>query len=204
MTHFTTESSSKWAPDWHDSLCFLPWWMIENTVLPWWRWVLQASHLFVHVDSMYSLPLSKVGFNLQVGKIPWRREQLPTPVFWPGEFCDLYGVVAPWMAKSRTRLNDFHFLPKVMSTEKENQRKSGLASDTGHPSGAVATEQWSLLTAVTSTPALQCIATQVSSEYPCFRVFSFCPWDYIGKHHDQSKEVYSEFQNLMFQTVTYI
>ena len=23
---------------------------------------------------------------LWVGKIPWRREQLPTPVFWPGEF----------------------------------------------------------------------------------------------------------------------
>ena len=25
-----------------------------------------------------------------VGKIPWRREQLPTPVFWPGEFHGLY------------------------------------------------------------------------------------------------------------------
>ena len=21
-----------------------------------------------------------------VGKIPWRRERLPTPIFWPGEF----------------------------------------------------------------------------------------------------------------------
>ena len=25
-----------------------------------------------------------------VGKIPWRREELPTPVFWPGEFHGLY------------------------------------------------------------------------------------------------------------------
>ena len=25
-----------------------------------------------------------------VGKIPWRREQLPTPVFWPEEFHGLY------------------------------------------------------------------------------------------------------------------
>ena len=25
------------------------------------------------------------GFNPWVGKIPWRRERLPTPVFWPGE-----------------------------------------------------------------------------------------------------------------------
>ena len=30
------------------------------------------------------------GFDSWVGKIPWRREQLPTPVFWPGEFHGLY------------------------------------------------------------------------------------------------------------------
>jgi len=30
------------------------------------------------------------GFDSCVGKIPWRREQLPTPVFWPGEFHRLY------------------------------------------------------------------------------------------------------------------
>ena len=28
-----------------------------------------------------------------VGKIPWRRESLPTPVVWPGEFHGLYN---PW------------------------------------------------------------------------------------------------------------
>ena len=27
------------------------------------------------------------------GKIPWGRERLPTPVFWPGEF---HGVYSPW------------------------------------------------------------------------------------------------------------
>jgi len=26
------------------------------------------------------------------GKIPWRRERLPTPVFWPGEFSGLYSL----------------------------------------------------------------------------------------------------------------
>ena len=31
-----------------------------------------------------------------VGKIPWRREMLPTPVFWPGEF---YGLYNPWGCK---------------------------------------------------------------------------------------------------------
>ena len=44
-----------------------------------------------------------------VGKIPWRRERLSTPVFWPGEF---HGLYIPWthrVAKSQTRLSDFHF-----------------------------------------------------------------------------------------------
>ena len=29
-------------------------------------------------------------------QIPWRRERLPTPVFWPGEF---YGLYSPWVCK---------------------------------------------------------------------------------------------------------
>jgi len=31
-----------------------------------------------------------------LGKIPWRRERLPTPVFWPGEF---HGLYSPWGCK---------------------------------------------------------------------------------------------------------
>ena len=30
------------------------------------------------------------GFDPWVGKIPWRRERVPIPVFWPGEFHGLY------------------------------------------------------------------------------------------------------------------
>ena len=41
-----------------------------------------------------------------LGLIPWRRERLPTPVFWPGEF---HGLYSPSIAKSRTRLSNFHF-----------------------------------------------------------------------------------------------
>ena len=45
-----------------------------------------------------------------VGKIPWRRELLLTPLFWPGEFHGLYSL---WGCKSRTRhswkVSDFHF-----------------------------------------------------------------------------------------------
>ena len=36
------------------------------------------------------LQCGRPGFTPWVGKIPWRREGLPTPVFWPGEFHGLY------------------------------------------------------------------------------------------------------------------
>ena len=36
------------------------------------------------------------GFDLWVGKIPWRRERLPTPGFWLGE---LHGLYSPWGCK---------------------------------------------------------------------------------------------------------
>ena len=31
-------------------------------------------------------------FDSWVRKIPWRRDRLPTPVFWPGEFHGLYSL----------------------------------------------------------------------------------------------------------------
>ena len=36
------------------------------------------------------LQCGRPGFDPWVGKIPWRRERLPTPVFWSGEFHGLY------------------------------------------------------------------------------------------------------------------
>ena len=42
------------------------------------------------------LQCGRPGFDPWVGKIPWRKERLPTPVFWPGEFQGLY---SPWGRK---------------------------------------------------------------------------------------------------------
>ena len=39
------------------------------------------------------LQCGRPGFNSWVGKIPWQRERLPTPVFWPEEF---HGLYSPW------------------------------------------------------------------------------------------------------------
>ena len=59
----------------HSSILGLPWW------LSWLRIFLQCWRL---------------GFNPWVREIPWRRKQLPTPVFWPGEF---HGLYSPWGCK---------------------------------------------------------------------------------------------------------
>ena len=45
-------------------------------------------------------------FNPWVGKILWRREKLPTPVFWPRES---HGLYSQRIVKSPTRLSDSCF-----------------------------------------------------------------------------------------------
>ena len=52
------------------------------------------SHHFGFPDRI-CLQLGRPGLYPWVGNIPWRRERLPTPAFWPGEF-HLY---SPWGCK---------------------------------------------------------------------------------------------------------
>ena len=51
--------------------------------------------------------MGRPGFGPQVGKISYRRERLPTPVFWPEELHGQRSLVGygPWGHKER----DFHF-----------------------------------------------------------------------------------------------
>ena len=53
----------------HSSILGLPWWLRCQRIC---------------------LQCGRPGFDPWVGKIPWRRERLPTPVPWPGEFHGLY------------------------------------------------------------------------------------------------------------------
>ena len=57
------------------------------------------------------LQCGRPGFDPWVGKVPWRRERLPTPVFCPGEF---HGY-SPYIGKSRTRLSNFHLLTNLLT-----------------------------------------------------------------------------------------
>ena len=52
------------------------------------------------------LQCGRPGFYIWFRNIPWRREKLCTPVFYPGEF---RGLFSPWSCKSRTPLSEFHF-----------------------------------------------------------------------------------------------
>ena len=53
---------------------------------------LLLASLVAHLVRIH-LQCGRPGFDPWVGKIPWRRERLPVPVFWPGEFRGLY---SPW------------------------------------------------------------------------------------------------------------
>ena len=62
---------------------------------------LQYSWASLMAQLVKNLPANTVDLgliqgSLWVGKIPWRRGRLPTPVFWPGEF---HGLYSPWGCK---------------------------------------------------------------------------------------------------------
>ena len=66
-------STYKW---YHDIIQYLSFsvWIISLSLIP----------------SIICLQCGRPGFNPWVGKIPWRRGWLPTPVFYPGESHGLY------------------------------------------------------------------------------------------------------------------
>ena len=55
-------------------------------------------------STMQKTPVWEAPRSSWVGKTRWRRERLPTPVFWPGEFQGLY---SPW--GWQTVVSDFDF-----------------------------------------------------------------------------------------------
>ena len=96
-----------------------------SSIPGWWRsagegigYSLQYSWGSLVAQLVKNLPAmrKRPGFNPWVGKTPWRREWLPTPVFWPGEFhamdCIVHGVAKSW---TQLRLS-LHFQEGYMET----------------------------------------------------------------------------------------
>ena len=71
------------------------------------------------------------------GKIPWRRERLSTPVFWPREF---HGLYSPWDHKESDmteRLSLFTFRASQVVLEVKNlPDKAGDVTAAGSISGS--------------------------------------------------------------------
>ena len=74
------------------------------------------------------LQCGRPGFSPWVGKIPWRREPLPTPVFWPREF---HGLYSPWGRKESDTAEQLslslHY--KVMSQAVPSRMQTGTHWD---------------------------------------------------------------------------
>ena len=49
-----------------------------------------------------------------IGKIPWRRERLPTPEFWPGEF---HGLYSPWGCKESDMTEQLSLIIKFFTRQ---------------------------------------------------------------------------------------
>ena len=60
----------------------------EGIGYPFHSWASLVAQL-VRIHLQYGRP----GFDPWIRKIPWRRERLPKPEFWPGEF---HGPCSPW------------------------------------------------------------------------------------------------------------
>ena len=57
--------------------------------------------------------------NPWVGKIPWKRERLPTSVFWPGEF---HGLYSPWGRKESDMTEWLSLWPVFLPGKFHDQR----------------------------------------------------------------------------------
>ena len=66
--------------------------------------------------------IGRPGFDPWVGKIPWRRGRLPTPVFWPGEF---HGLYSPW-GRKESDTTVFPFLVTSVASHLSNSCLSGV------------------------------------------------------------------------------
>ena len=82
LQHYNSKTTILWCSAFFMVKISYPYMTAGKTMwLSWWRIRLQCR---------------RPGFNPWVGKIPWRRERLPTPIFWPGK---LHGLYSPWGPK---------------------------------------------------------------------------------------------------------
>jgi len=78
------------------------------------------------------LQCRRYGFDPWVGKIPWRRKRLPTPVFWPREF---HGLYSPWGHKESDMTEQLSFHFRWLLASAGDIRDAGSIPGSGRSSG---------------------------------------------------------------------
>ena len=77
----------------------------EGTGYPlWYSWASLVAQLVKNPPTMQETWIQFLG------KIPWRRERLPTPVFWPRE---LHGLYSPWDHKESNTTERLNWTEKL-------------------------------------------------------------------------------------------
>ena len=66
--------------------------------------------------------MRRLEFNPWVGKVPWRRERLPTPVFLPGEFYGQRSLAGSQRVRNQNTIN---FSSTVRETERQWRNSAG-------------------------------------------------------------------------------
>ena len=69
--------------------------------------------------------MQRPGFNPWVGKIPWRRKKLPTPVFWPAEF---HGLCRSWYHKESDTTEQLSHTHTHTHTDTQGKRWASLVA----------------------------------------------------------------------------
>ena len=85
---------------------------------------LQYSLVSLVAQLVKNPPSGRPVFNLWVGKIPWRRERIPTPGFWPREF---HGLYSPWGHKESDKTEWLSLSLSVRKEEKSRISASELS-----------------------------------------------------------------------------
>ena len=136
----------------------------------------------------YVFPPWDPGFGPRVGTIPWRRERLPTPVFWPKEF---HGLYSPRGHKGsdtteRLSLSLFTLGSNMRKTNPLNWRTGGTTrglwearillgkfanmlyySQTGQRGWIITSQRW-----LASIPWLPRLSSAESSDHSCITCFT--------------------------------
>ena len=139
---------------------------------------LQFSWAFLVAQLVKNPPACRSpGFNPWVGKTPWRREQLPTPVFWPGEF---HGLYSPWGRKESDTTERLSLSHLYLTTEKTTALTVWTLVDKVmslfliHSWVCPSSFQGASFNFITTVTVFSGFRAQENKICPCFYFFSFC------------------------------